>query len=169
MSPKTSALMSVSEFVELIDVHGADRTRWPLSARASAASLLAVSAEARRLLAEAGAFDAILSRASDVRGTDILELAARIVANRGDQLGTIVSKPVVTHSGLATVRRGQQFRAELWPGAALLAASLMVGILLGQSQLIARALPGLEIIGEIAGANDRLVTLDLPADTIDDD
>jgi hypothetical protein len=166
MSPKTSTSMSVSEFGRFIDVNGADRTRWPLSARASAASLLAVNAEARRILAEADALDAVLSRAVDVGGFNLSELSARIVANRGDQ---VVAQPDKTGLTGVPVRRVQHSRAEFWPGAALLAASLMIGIMLGQSQLIARALPAFEIIGEITGSSDRLVVLDLPVDTIDDD
>jgi hypothetical protein len=161
--------MSVSEFGRFIDVYGADRTRWPLNSRASAASFLAVSAEARRLLAEAEAFDTVLSRTSDARVTDLTKLAARIVANRGDQVGAVASKSNALDSGLVTARRGQKIRHDLWPGAALLAASLMVGVILGQSQIGARAIPALEIIGEIAGSGDRLAAHDMPLDTIDDD
>ncbi len=169
MSPRTSSPMTVSEFSLLVDVYGADRTRWPLNARASAGSLLAVDAEARKLLAEAEALAAVLSRASDVGVSNLVELSGRIVANRGDQLGALAGKSNASNFSATSARRGQPVRQDLWPGAALLAASLMVGVLLGQSQLGARAIPAMDIISEITGTGDRLAALDLQNDTIDDD
>lgn len=52
--------MRPTRFAFLLDLHGPDPARWPRRERAAAESLLAESAEAQRLLAEAHRLDAAL-------------------------------------------------------------------------------------------------------------
>ena len=53
---------------DVLDAYGADRTRWPAASRREISALLAVSQEARRLVAEAEAFDRLLDAAPASRG-----------------------------------------------------------------------------------------------------
>jgi hypothetical protein len=53
-------MMSLHRFARLLEGRGADLARWPAAERAAAEALLAGSAPARRLLAEARALDALL-------------------------------------------------------------------------------------------------------------
>lgn len=55
--------MSMEEFRALLGAWGADAGRWPGDRRAAAEALLSHSDEARALLAEEAAFDALLERA----------------------------------------------------------------------------------------------------------
>ncbi|MEN3975166.1 hypothetical protein [Emcibacter sp. SYSU 3D8] len=55
--------MRLEEFRSLLDAWGADPGRWPGERREAAEALLAVSDEARRLLAEEAAFDGLLAGA----------------------------------------------------------------------------------------------------------
>ncbi|MBO0765496.1 MAG: hypothetical protein J2P50_13030, partial [Hyphomicrobiaceae bacterium] len=53
----------MAEFEGLLDIYGADRTRWPADARAAAAHLAARDVDACQLLAEAKALDRVLQSA----------------------------------------------------------------------------------------------------------
>lgn len=78
--PTTDAVpFTEADFEALLDRHGAKRERWPQTERALAATLLAASPAAQRLLAEAQA----LEDALDVwgRAPQPFGLATRIVAN----------------------------------------------------------------------------------------
>jgi anti-sigma factor RsiW len=54
--------MSMDEFRTLLDAWGADPGRWPNDRRAAAEALIARSEEAKRMLADEAAFDALLAR-----------------------------------------------------------------------------------------------------------
>jgi hypothetical protein len=162
MSDPTAPFSSVPKltlvaFEQLLDVYGADRTRWPLSARADAAQLLAVDAQARCLLAEAVALEDVLWRGLAAQGEfndgRHRELTDRIMAARvgGPRLAIAaapeqLSMPAATSSVINRARPS----GDMWRGAALLAASLMIGIFAGQSQLGARAVPALESLSGVA-------------------
>jgi hypothetical protein len=55
-------MMSLTQFVEFLDVHGADPAHWPERRRAAAQKLLAANADARAALATAANLDAALAR-----------------------------------------------------------------------------------------------------------
>jgi hypothetical protein len=55
--------MGLERFQELIDAYGAEPSRWPLAERAGAEALLANDAQARALVADAAALDALLDAA----------------------------------------------------------------------------------------------------------
>jgi hypothetical protein len=57
-------MMTLRRFQRMADSYGAALQRWPDASRAAAEALLQVSAEARRLLAEARALDEMLQAAS---------------------------------------------------------------------------------------------------------
>lgn len=121
-----------------LEVSGADRTRWPAHERLRFAQLIAQSEEARRLVAEAVALDDVLDRAPGF-GTDrIAGLVDRIVASAehehaadtksGDTKVVPFERRQSGAAGRAPVRnRGA------WQAAALLAASLVVGVFVGNA------------------------------------
>jgi hypothetical protein len=55
-------MMTLAQFVELLDIHGADPARWPDPSRAVAQELLAADAAARAALAGATDLDALIVR-----------------------------------------------------------------------------------------------------------
>jgi hypothetical protein len=57
-------MMSLAQFDELLDAHGADAARWPDRHREPAAILLAANPEARAALARAAKLDALISHQS---------------------------------------------------------------------------------------------------------
>lgn len=66
-----------------LDSHGADPARWPDAQRAAVEALLAHSAEARALHAEAQRFDALLSRAHSAEVADDERAAAHVLSRLG--------------------------------------------------------------------------------------
>ena len=165
--------MTLPDFERLLDVYGADRTRWPLAARASAAARLASDVTARKLLTEAEALDTVLLHTAEPDKTDVVALAERIVAAarampRSAGSEGVTSVPVgLPRQHRMTVASGR----DAVRGAALLAASLLIGVFVGQSQLGARAVPALEELTGIASpaSVDRLAMLDLHMEGVDED
>jgi hypothetical protein len=169
--------LSVAAFELLLDVYGADRTRWPLNVRADAIELLAADARARLLLAEAAALEETLSRGLAVSAkSDSVQhavLAERIMA-ASTGMPRLTGVPPVARAVVApSIRHVMDSRAsnELWRGAAMLAASLMIGVFVGQSQLGAHALPALEALSGVSlpGSLDRIAMVDLHLEANDVD
>ena len=163
-------MMSLQDFERLLDIYGAERTRWPLAARASAAMRLASDGNARRLLAEADALDSVLDAAPEAASADVAAVASRIMAAVHESV-----QPAAISARLApsVVRTGMEPRAvrntNLWRAASLLAASLIVGIFVGGSPLGADAMPALQqlvgigshsIVGQVALADIRIEQID---------
>jgi hypothetical protein len=176
-SRSTPPKLTVTAFEQLLDIYGADRTRWPISERADAVALLATAPLARRLLAEAAAFDETLSRGMAASGqSDAVQQAAlseRIMA-ASTGLPRLASVTPVVRAYVEPAKRDvvhSRVSNELWRGAAMLAASLMIGVFIGQSQLGAHALPALEALSGVSlpGSADRLAMVDLHLDANDVD
>lgn len=164
---------------QLLEGCGADRTRWPAPDRLRFAALLKHDAQARRILAEAGALDRVLDLAPRVGEQRQRALAERIAAaaataaqdgKAADAFGRTSAKPAVevaserTTGGVADlaaarrrapVRGGQFGRSRpVWHAAGLLAASLVLGVLAGGSGALApvlQNLPGLSADADADG------------------
>lgn len=162
MTNMSNTNMTLAEFAGLLDVYGGDRSRWPAEARAAAAHLVARDEEARRLLAEAETLDRVLRRAPLPALAAEAGLADRIVAaaQRSPRIVKIGGAPQVAPPGaveaapaLAATRRGPA-RLQLVSGrvgaAGLLAASLMVGVVIGRTKLPQQVLPVLADISTLA-------------------
>jgi hypothetical protein len=145
--------MTLADFERLLDVYGGDRTRWPAEARAAAAQLAARDARARRILAEAEALDRVLERAPLPSLAVEAALAERIVA-AAQRSPRIVKIPagqssVISLPGSEALAQQQvrPWKRQLLRGdvhaAAVLAASLVVGIFIGVSNVPQSVLPGL--------------------------
>jgi hypothetical protein len=176
MTSMSNKSMSLAEFARLLDVYGAERTRWPVEARAAAAHLIATDAEARRTLAEAEALDRLLKRAPVPGVAFEAALAERIVAAAqrsprivrlpGAQRAAVSApepastpNPSVTAVGRGRGRLGL-FSREVG-AAGLLAASLIVGVVIGSSSLPTQVLPGLAEMAGLAPDRDDLVKIAL--------
>lgn len=118
-------MMDLDEFRDRLDALGADPTAWPSAERAAAEALLAASADARQALAAARRLDARLFKAmGDTAASTALR--GRIAAIAPAQARTAV--PPAGRAG---------WLALPWRiGMAAAAASLVLGLAVGRSNLI---------------------------------
>lgn len=153
MTTKPIDRAELEELERVLATYGADRDRWPAAARLRFAPLLAGDAEARRMLSEARALDRLLDRAPVVSEARREALAARLVgeAIRAPRIAEPAVTPPMTEARRAVVveldraaaggrRRVKRLPHPGWfnggrqmPAAALLAASLLLGIFAGWS------------------------------------
>jgi hypothetical protein len=182
MTNSANAAMSYADLERLLDVYGADRTRWPVEARANAGHLVARDGAARRLLAEAEALDRVLERAPLPSLVSEAALAERIVAaaRRTPRMVRILERPA---SPTASSRGSNIIR---WPlakpgwrplagsafggAASLLAASLALGVFIGLTSLPQRVVPALQdmtssVLGN-SGGGYTLAQADLEEDLL---
>ena len=162
MTNTSNTGMTLVDFERLLDVYGGDRTRWPAEARAAAAQLAARDARARRVMAEAEALDRVLERAPLPSLAVEASLAERIVA-AAQRSPRIVKIPagqssVISLPGSEVLPQQQprswkqQFLRSDVRAAAVLAASLVVGIFIGISNVPQNVLPGLaDLTGDRGG------------------
>jgi hypothetical protein len=162
MTNMSNTGMTLADFERLLDVYGGDRTRWPAEARAAAAQLVARDTKARRTLAEAEALDRALERAPLPSLAVEAALAERIVA-AAQRSPRIVRNPtgkssVISLPGSEVLQQQQarswkqQFLRSDVRAAAVLAASLVVGIFIGISNVPQSVLPGLaDLTGDRGG------------------
>lgn len=149
-----STEMTYAEFERLLAVYGGDRTRWPPDARAGAAQLAARSREARLLLAETEMLDRVLARAPLPTLAAEAALAKRILGAAQRSPRVVAAQPRDgarrghAMRGEAVTREPRAVRPASWGsalharahwrvglGAAVSAASLLAGVLLGLSNL----------------------------------
>jgi hypothetical protein len=144
MTTKNTRAEDRQALERLLEVFGADRTRWPARERLRFASLICEDDAARRLVAESAALDALLDRAPRASEDRERALKERIVAaalRSGEaKLAVVASgQPKASHlptfmraARLGSSRNGTRASRE-WSAAALLAASLVIGVMLGSS------------------------------------
>jgi anti-sigma-K factor RskA len=120
----TSDTMTLDRLRAIVDAYGADPARWPAAERTAGEALLAGSAAARALVAEAADLDAALDALPALQPTPAMRRAVLAAAPRPP-----------TPSLLARMREGwRDFFGELggWRLAGgVLAASLVLGIVSG--------------------------------------
>lgn len=113
-----------------LDTYGADRTRWPAPLRHELSALIADSNDARNMLRDAELFDKLLDRAPQYDASRLDNLKQRIAAAAAHQ-----PRLVVTHPGPAQAQQAFPRRHQGWALTAL-AASLVLGVLAGQSSIV---------------------------------
>ncbi len=138
----------------LLDIYGADRTRWPAADRLDLSGLIATVPEAKAAVAEALALDRLLDKAPRVSIERERALARRIVS---------LAAPNALTSNVTPLRRPAVTRALLRPATALMAASLMLGIFAGASGNLS---PAIDFVAEAIGLADDEPELALANDTI---
>lgn len=163
-------LAELTAFENVLDTFGGNPARWPAERRERLMSLAAADADAARLLREAKALDAVLTKAAGPPVGDTRALADRIAAavantapgqatrtergtdqspgqNHGspeNPSGVVIAWPRTGESSRAAeqaaVLTGSMPRRERvsggWRTAALLAASLVVGLFVGVADLV---------------------------------
>ena len=120
--------MMIWRFRRLIAAYGADPGRWPPGQRTRAEALLARSAKAQALLAEAQALDALLM--ADAKPPADAQLAAAIVARA---MGLPQER---TAAAAPRAIRVEWSLARLWPQAVGLAAAAVLGFVIGWTDLL---------------------------------
>jgi hypothetical protein len=118
---------------KLLDSHGANRSRWPARERLKYSHLISENLEARRLVSEAAALDALLDEAPEPAADDVAALRARVLAAAGIADGPGHAAPFPLRRTVARPARESTFG---WRAGALLAASLLLGIFAGGSELV---------------------------------
>jgi hypothetical protein len=166
--------VELTELEGVLDTFGGDPGRWPASKRERLVGFAASDKDARRLLREAEALDAVLTRAAGPPVGDTVRLADRIAAAAagsaqagagrlhnaaedqtaaGGKAGVVIAWPVsgpvsgarsgplsnpaartATPEGSATQRRDRP--SSNWRTAAMMAASLLVGVFVGVMDLV---------------------------------
>jgi anti-sigma factor RsiW len=130
----------------LLDVYGADRTRWPAAERLQLSRFIASDPRARTELAEAAALESVLDRAPRVSAERERVVLARIesiiAADVGASRPTQPTKPE---------RKAPIRSLLLRPVSALLAASLMLGIVSGSSSFMS---PTIDALADAMGLGD---------------
>jgi hypothetical protein len=124
----------------LLEIHGADRTRWPARERLRFASVITDDKAAGKLLAEAQALDRLLDKApmSSEAGLDALKERIMAAALSGPvSRGAVVMPFRPAASKLRPVQTWRRPALPVkfadWPAAAVLAASLVLGVMLGSA------------------------------------
>jgi hypothetical protein len=117
-------MMDLAEFRDRLDALGADLAAWPADERAAAGTLVATSAEAREALAAARRLDTRLFQA--MGGAASATLRARIAAIPATHPGAAGRRPQL----------GAWFARPWRIGMAAAAASLVLGLAVGRSDLI---------------------------------
>lgn len=142
---KNTRAQDLDALESLLEVYGADRTRWPARERLRFAGFISEDADARRLISEAAALDRLLDSAPRVSEDREHALKERIVAaalrtseprfavvaaggqGEANELPAWKRRPALT-----SMLKRLPVRSE-WPAAAVLAASLVLGVMLGSA------------------------------------
>jgi hypothetical protein len=116
----------------VLERFGSDRTRWPAPVRRNFAGLLSSNPEAQKRLREAEALDRLLDLAP-MPQIDTRALTDRILGAAAAEAPRIKPDVAARPQGVAPFRRRPPMGAveAQWPAAALLAASLVLGVFSG--------------------------------------
>jgi len=162
MSTRDRQLKELDALERLLDVYGADRTRWPARERLQFASLITDEPEAQRLMAEAVALDRLLDVAPTARTEQEQGLIGRIVAAArvqqhkplsASEVAPAVSNIVKLPAWVRWPQIAGAFGASDWPAAGLLAASLVLGVMLGSAGMLDSTM---QEVAEVAGLSSSL-------------
>ena len=123
----------------LLDIYGADRTRWPARERLRFAGVVSEDKLAARMLAEADALDQLLEQAPRASSADVDALKERIMAAALRAQRAAACRRCFGQAGFGQGRPPRRptgpfnprFTRSQWPAAGMLAASLVLGVMLG--------------------------------------
>ncbi|MCB1549467.1 MAG: hypothetical protein KDJ41_16815 [Hyphomicrobiaceae bacterium] len=168
MTRNTSRQSGLARLQAVLAAYGADQSRWPATDRQALGLLVANDPEARRLVAEAAALDRLLDRKPVALPSGQDELIARIMA-AATTGGNESARPDAEASGgkviaLSPGRRAPRAafttRSRPWEIAALLAASLIIGVYIGAAGLADPAFSGLVASAPSQTQSDEISTLE---------
>lgn len=170
-------LAELIDFEQVLDTFGANPARWPEARRERLTELAASDNRAQRLLREAKALDAMLSRAAGPPTGDTRALADRIAGAISSAYDAAPLRPLISERPAASAkdrpgtviawpRKGPRSTAPAavpvtvmprrdrapWRAAALMAASLLVGIFVGAMDVmpsnVSQLVAGIETTSE---------------------
>ena len=157
----------------LLEIYGADRTRWPARERLRFASVISDDDAASHMLAEAQALDTLLDRASRPSDAAVEALKDRIMAaamRESPAKVSVATRPAASIRPAASVTSIWSRRRVLpaiaprfaeWPAAAVLAASLVVGVMLGSAGTFDATMSQMaQVAGLQSAASDSAGTVD---------
>lgn len=150
----------------VVAAYGADRAAWPLEDREEFSGGDLEDEGVALPVSEARALDAVLARASMPQPAT--GAAARIAARIAAADDTVVQ---LDHRGRTVTGQGPLIRASHWRIAGLMAASLLVGIFLGQSDIWSDTLGGpfLSVDATLNELGDMIVGLPLDPNSFAED
>lgn len=146
----------------LLEVCGADRTRWPARERLRFASVVGEDAEAKRMVAEAAALDSLLDlapRASDDREHALKERIVATALRSAETKLAVVGGSAKADPARAPARPrsyafGRASVGQELPAAAVLAASLVIGVMLGSAGTFDSTMQNVAEVTGLASAGD---------------
>ena len=163
MTRKEVPIVGLDRLEAALDTYGADRSRWPAPLRLALSGLIASNSEAQKLLKDAEALDRLLDRAPRYEMARLDKLRDRILAAAERQ-------PRLVVSGRRSASPPVAYRQNVLAATAL-AASLVLGILAGQSNVVSTAadsLLGNDGSGS-ASASRQIAQSDEAASLLDED
>jgi len=146
----------------LLEVYGADRTRWPPRERLRFASLLANEPEAQRHVAEAAALDRLLDLAPTASTARERAVSERIMGaaqtqqhapHRGSEAAPAISNIVKLPAWARRWQIAGAFSLDELPAVGLLAASLVLGVMLGSAGTLDTTM---QDVAEVAGLSSNV-------------
>ena len=144
----------------ILDAFGGDPARWPAAAKARFVPVLAQDSAARAAVAEARALDSVLSRAPRVAAAREAALLDRIMAEATAETagcdGVVIAMTRSRGGDARPTGAMLPARRASWQAAALLAASLMIGVLGGASGLLGTSLDAVGAMTGLYGDSDTL-------------
>ncbi len=151
MSNQAETGQRLQELNRLLEIYGADRSRWPAADRMRMSSVIAIDPRAKAALAEAAALDRLLDMAPLVsidreRALAQAILAAAAANSSPAQTSNVVALPAARKPAVPFLR-GQARHA----AGALLAASLVLGIFAGTSGQLSSTV---DYVAEAVGLSD---------------
>jgi len=175
--------LTLERLETLLDAYGGDLERWPSGEAAAARALMARSPEAAALAREASALDRVLAQASGPRPERLLALSDRILsaasAESRDGAAARVAdparaarivrlpvpqQPAASRAGSIDPRvpapaspRPAPRHSQAWRAAAALAASLLVGVAIGLTDIAQTS--ALALGGSFSAASETEVVL----------
>ncbi|MEQ8326784.1 hypothetical protein [Parvibaculum sp.] len=151
--------ITLKRFAGIVDAYGASPRRWPDDERASAEALVAASAEARALLAEAAALDGVLARAPVEAPS--AALAERLLAARPRGVAAVPSPKPQAGFIRSLIEAVWPYGSPAVPAGAL-AASIVLGVTLGSISDISVLTQETAVTASVeSGTEDSLVALAL--------
>lgn len=150
MPNKTKADQHLQDLVLLLEVYGADKNRWPAAERMRLSAAIASDPRAKLALAEAAALDRLLDLAPRVSSGRERALAGRIVAavSSESKPGNPPPSNVIPLSNARKPVQSFLRRHTRQAAAALLAASLVLGIFAGTSRQLSSTI---DVVAEAIG------------------
>lgn len=140
---------------QVLDAYGGDQRRWPRADAVALAPLL-VDAAARATLAEAKALDLALAAAPEASPGRSRALADRILGEIGAPHDRDAVVDLAKRRAAAT--RTTLSRRAVWQTATALAACLVLGVVVGASDLLGSSLDDVAALAGFASDGDTLTT-----------